>query len=281
MPDFIVHLGERKRFHVCIFLDLSALEVLQFAVQKWPHTFRTFRCPIPANCRTFEYPHCSLLIQAYSGQPGYFCPHGSIQQTKCSIGSWCPAQSVRDTNFLPLVMLLLLDMLLIAGALIAKIRGRNQKNSQGSKGMREKMPWAKPAPRFVSRGQAYRQLDDEQYPGFTDNDFQMEPNIRMLSRRLTGFLELGLQEAEFVNELYNTDAEKKTDLHLFVHSLSKCLGATKFGLSFEFQDLGFKPPKSTKPILSNVSGTINAGSLWGVMGASGAGKCKLNNSLFS
>ena len=276
---FYCPLGGKEKIPCMYIFVLSALEDLQITVHKWPHTSRTFRFLIPAKCRTFKYPHCVLLITAYSGQPGYYCPHGSIQQTKCSLGSWCPAQSVRDTNFLPLVMLLLLDILLITAAVIAKMRGRYQKNNQGPKAMREKMPWAKPAPRFVSRGQAYRQLDNEQYPGFIDNDFQTEPNIRMLNRRPTGFVELGLQEAEFVNELHNTDAEKKTDLHLFVQSLSKCLGATKFGLSFEFQDLGFKPPKSTKPILSDVSGTINAGSLWGVMGASGAGKCKLANSL--
>ena len=88
-------------------------------------------------------------------------------------------------------------------------------------------------------------------------------------------------EAEFIEDLHNGDAKTKTDLHLFVQSLSKCLGATKFGLSFEFQDLSFKPPKSTKPILSDVSGTINAGSLWGVMGASGAGKCKIGKLLIA
>jgi ABC-type multidrug transport system fused ATPase/permease subunit len=155
------------------------------------------------------------------------------------------------------------------------MRSRYKKNNHGSKGKSEKMVWAKPASRFVSRGPGYRQLDDEQYPGFTDNDMQMQPSIMMLGRRPTGFEELGVLEAEFVEELHNTDTETKTDLHLFVQSLSKCLGATKFGLSFEFQDLGFKPPKSTKPILADVSGTINAGSLWGVMGASGAGKCKM------
>jgi len=137
------------------------------------------------------------------------------------------------------------------------------------------MPWAVPVTRKYVRGPGYRQLDEEQYPGFTDNDVPMESNIRALNRRPTGFQELGATEAEFIEDIRNTDAEEKTDLHLFVQSLSKCLGATKFGLSFEFQDLGFKPPKSTKPILADVSGTINAGSLWGVMGASGAGKCKM------
>jgi hypothetical protein len=157
------------------------------------------------------------------------------------------------------------------------MQGRYNKKGQQGKGKVEKMPWAKPATRKYVRGPGYRQLDDEQYAGFTDNDLHMEPSIRALNRRPTGFEQLGALEAEFVEDLHNGDAETKTDLHLFVQSLSKCLGATKFGLSFEFQDLGFKPPKSTKPILSDVSGTINAGSLWGVMGASGAGKCRIGN----
>jgi hypothetical protein len=105
----------------------------------------------------------------------------------------------------------------------------------------------------------------------------MEPTIKAFNRRPTGF-DLGALEAESTEELHIGDAKTKTDLHLFVQSLSKCLGATKFGLSFEFQDLGFKTPKSTKPILSDVSGTINAGSLWGVMGASGGGNVGFESS---
>jgi ABC-type multidrug transport system fused ATPase/permease subunit len=148
----------------------------------------------------------------------------------------------------------------------------NKKGQQGNK-TGGKMLRTIPATRKYVREPGYRQLDDEQYAGFTDNDFPMEPTITAFNRRPTGFERLGALEAEFIEDLRNGDAETKTDLHLFVQSLSKCLGATKFGLSFEFQDLGFKPPKSTKPILSDVSGAINAGSLWGVMGASGAGKC--------
>lgn len=219
-----------------------------------------------------------MLIQACLGPPGYFCTHGSTEATKCSPGSWCPAKAVRDTNFLPLAFLLLLDILLVAATLYLKARNSRQRASKQSKGgKRETKVWAQPAGRFL-RGPGYRQLDDEQYPGFTDNDLPMEPSIRQLGRRPTGFEELGALEVEFIEELHNSDAETKTDLHLFVQSLSKCLGATKFGLSFEFQDLGFKPPKSTKPILAEVSGTIHAGSLWGVMGASGAGKCKIKYS---
>jgi ABC-type methionine transport system ATPase subunit len=47
----------------------------------------------------------------------------------------------------------------------------------------------------------------------------------------------------------------------------------EFWTEFEFVDLRFQPKKSPKPILFDVSGRINSGAPWGVMGASGAGKC--------
>jgi ABC-type multidrug transport system fused ATPase/permease subunit len=95
------------------------------------------------------------------------------------------------------------------------------------------------------------------------------------SRRPTGFEQLGQVESNFsMTDLNDNDVADSTDLQRFVQSLSKILGATKFGLTFEFQNLKFHPPKAPRPILQDVSGCINAGSLWGVMGASGAGKCK-------
>jgi ABC-type multidrug transport system fused ATPase/permease subunit len=177
-------------------------------------------------------------------------------------------------NFLPLGILLIVDVILITFTVIDKLRDRYKKKGHLPRGRGEKRAFlAKGAGRF-SRSPAYQELDDEQYHGFTDNDLPMEPNIRVMLRRPTGFEQLGSLETDFAEELHNDAGDQKTDLHLFVQSLSKCLGATKFGLSFEFQDLGFKPPKSSKPILADVSGTIHAGSLWGVMGASGAGKCE-------
>lgn len=83
-----------------------------------------------------------------------------------------------------------------------------------------------------------------------------------------------------LHEQYHDPAPaESTDLHLFVQSLNKCFGTNNFGLSFEFENLKFQPPKATKPILDDVSGMINAGSLWGVMGASGAGKSTFVNVL--
>ncbi|KAL8644481.1 MAG: hypothetical protein Q9210_007234, partial [Variospora velana] len=63
------------------------------------------------------------------------------------------------------------------------------------------------------------------------------------------------------------------------HSMSKCIGTEKFGLSFEFSNHKFQPKKALKPIMSEVTGKIDRGSLGGVMGASGAGKSTFVNVL--
>lgn len=108
----------------------------------------------------------------------------------------------------------------------------------------------------------------------------MEERIMNLQRRPTGFEELGDMIDEFTYDDGQNEGEEQamsTDLQLFVQSLSKCFGGSKFGLTFEFEDLNFHPPKARKPILSQVSGLIDAGSLWGVMGASGAGKCNVHH----
>jgi ABC-type multidrug transport system fused ATPase/permease subunit len=101
-------------------------------------------------------------------------------------------------------------------------------------------------------------------------------NTAAYRRRPTGFQEIGQVEHNFslADHINDDDVADSTDLQRFVQSLSKILGATKFGLTFEFQNLRFHPSKAPRPILQDVSGCINAGSLWGVMGASGAGKCE-------
>ncbi|KAK3167406.1 hypothetical protein OEA41_010533 [Lepraria neglecta] len=75
------------------------------------------------------------------------------------------------------------------------------------------------------------------------------------------------------------DEKADPDILQFVQSLSRCTVATTFGLSFEFENLMFQPKKCSKPILSGVTGEIKSGTLWGVMGASGAGKSTFINVL--
>ncbi|KAL6718956.1 hypothetical protein ACLMJK_003191 [Lecanora helva] len=87
----------------------------------------------------------------------------------------------------------------------------------------------------------------------------------------------GAEDRLSLNQLNHDTADP--DIQLFVQSLSKCTMASNFGLSFEFENLEFRPTKGSKPILSEVSGQIEGGTLCGVMGASGAGKSTFVNVL--
>lgn len=63
-----------------------------------------------------------------------------------------------------------------------------------------------------------------------------------------------------------------------MRSFRECIGADNVGLAFEFQDLSFEP-KPGKTILSGISGVMQSGSFWAVMGGSGAGKSTFLNVL--
>ena len=178
-------------------------------------------------------------------------------------------------TFLPLGVLVLLDVFLITAILMAKIKERFFKNDR----VRTLKIGTMTNPLAGNiRNRQYGEVE-EMYLRM-QNGFQMEEtrDATMHPRQYgtTRFVELGAMQTEFsrddgFNQIHEDD---RTGLYLFVKSLSKCLGNSNFGLSFEFKDLGFQPKKSPKPTLSGVSGRINAGSLWGVMGPSGAGKCE-------
>lgn len=65
----------------------------------------------------------------------------------------------------------------------------------------------------------------------------------------------------------------------FIESLRRATDATNFGLSFRYSNLKFHPKKNARPILQNVSGSIDRGTLAAVMGGSGAVKSTFVNVL--
>jgi ABC-type multidrug transport system fused ATPase/permease subunit len=76
-----------------------------------------------------------------------------------------------------------------------------------------------------------------------------------------------------------TALERPTkEMQLFVESLNKCLGTRQVGLSLRFESLELELP-SGKKILRGVTGSMASGSMWGIMGASGAGKCEIPQNL--
>ena len=77
-----------------------------------------------------------------------------------------------------------------------------------------------------------------------------------------------------IEELQITSEETSLPLHQFVKSLQRCIQRSDIGLEIGFDQLGFQLQSGGRSILKGVSGIVKPGSLLGVMGPSGAGKCK-------
>lgn len=67
--------------------------------------------------------------------------------------------------------------------------------------------------------------------------------------------------------------EKSFHQKQFVKSLQRCIGLSTIGLEIEFKNLGLELGVANKTILHSISGIAKSGSLLGIMGPSGAGKC--------
>lgn len=198
---------------------------------------------------------------------GHYCSIGAYKPTQCSIGASCPKGTEKDQSVLPFGLLLLFDSILVLWIVWRKVAARfKRKYPRKAKGSRFSLRRAATFLNDSRQNKQYQSLDD-------DNDITLEANILKVQRTPTGFHE-AVEEDFVYNPEFAHDSQSSSDLHLFVQSLSKCIGASKFGLSFGFEGLSFQPAKAEKPILSEVTGHIGHGSLWGVMGASGAGKCK-------
>lgn len=189
--------------------------------------------------------------------------------------SKCPEGSVQNLTAWPLLLLFLVDVSLLAVTLGSRAMWKRQK-----KGGKSIMKRRGTIIQNIGRNRAYSKLQE-------DKEANAPPQIQMVSR--IDRVESGFGFDAVLQHEYDTSISpltrartmksKPTDLDRFILSLGKCLededGDGKFGLSFEFNNLSFHPKKAPMPVISEVTGFIDSGSLWGVMGASGAGKCKL------
>ncbi|KAI4217923.1 MAG: hypothetical protein LQ349_008953, partial [Xanthoria aureola] len=198
---------------------------------------------------------------------GHWCSVGFVKPEKCSIGASCPAGSTRNMTFLPPGLILAVDTLVILTMVFFSIRGYFKNKHDTSPRGKRFSRLNKPASFFDKNAQA------KKYHSLQDDDIALESRITHVQRSDTAF------GGNFTPIDAKDDNELISDLDLFIQSMSKCIGTEKFGLSFEFTDLKFQPKKAKKPILSDVTGKIDRGSLWGVMGASGAGKSTFVNVL--
>lgn len=246
-------------------------------------TLEPFVCPAGSYCPPPG-------IEVLNCTSGHFCPLGSWKPTPCKWPAmYCGTNSQKDTQVLALILVLLADTIVLLGVILQKLfQWRRARQGKKAKGIRkEATRWAlrkthtysklgKPPARSreVSQERGVRGGNMEEHQ-ISEPEFSSR--ITSVRRVRTGF-DVLMSEDFPLEYAFAMGAEKEgsqtTDLQQFVQSMSRCLGATKFGLSFEFENLSFQPKGSPKMILDQVSGCINSGSLWGVMGASGAGKCE-------
>ena len=205
---------------------------------------------------------------------GHFCPKGAYKPSKCTLGANCPEGSYFSRPILPVVLLGLLDLLLVSLVVGAKLMKKTRKRSRRRENGVQRLK------RAVTFSTAT--FGSPEFKRLPDDNVHLESQIASVRRTPTGFgPDLDSYHA-FEGEAndISLDQEKSSpEIRQFVHSLSRCTLASNFGLSFEFEDLKFQPNKKSKPVLSEVSGQIKGGTLWGVMGASGAGKSTFVNVL--
>ena len=208
---------------------------------------------------------------------GSYCPRGAYQPLKCSFSAVCPAGSSVDRPVSPLVALVLLDLCIVLATFATKSIWERRKSSPRKRHKVKYLGHGLPFSTRGSRSKHYHNLSESN----SNENVHLESRISGVRRANTGFLAAMDNDYSFEEEDGGLilDVKSDPDIQQFVQSLSRSTVASSFGLSFEFEDLVFKPKRSKKPILSGVSGEIKSGTLLGVMGASGAGKSTFINVL--
>ncbi|KAM0297798.1 hypothetical protein HYE67_003282 [Fusarium culmorum] len=212
---------------------------------------------------------------------GSYCQPGSSSPTPCNVGSSCPEGSSFQRYYVPLLALILVDILLLVGMFVLMFRSRWQRTSKAHAGMLKRHKTMRAVKATITGG-GYKELRD----GADHEMAPMQPGYSPYSPY--GFREgrsrTGFEAALNRNSVYSSEAEQREleanpQLRAFVESMRRATEATNFGLSFRYSDLVFHPKKSPKPVLQNVTGSIEQGQLVAVMGGSGAGKSTFVNVL--
>ncbi|KAI0426267.1 hypothetical protein F5Y09DRAFT_70960 [Xylaria sp. FL1042] len=205
---------------------------------------------------------------------GTYCQPGAPTPTPCALGSYCPEKSTYQVFIIPLIILVALDVIIVV-SLVWYLVHKRFRSSREAHGLVK--------PKGLSAISAsmtgYKELPDE-----ADHDHELLPmHATYMPPRMdawTGF-EAALDIPIPVNpdDTQDYDHGLTPELRAFVDSMRKATDASQFGLSFTYTNLSFQPKGSPKPILQNVTGSIQRGSLTAVMGGSGAGKSTFVNVL--
>jgi len=172
---------------------------------------------------------------------GHFCPTGSYEPWKCDRGAICPAKSQRQIVLMPFGFMIAFDVILgiIVGLGFAI------------------SAWRKSRKRNYS---ALPNLGEKELDG---------DDVDLISKQD--------KTAAIAADLHD-DLSANPDFQIFMRYIARLIKTKEVGLSFDFQGLEFEP-KPGKKILHGVSGSIQSGSMWAVMGGSGAGKSTFFNVL--
>ncbi|KAH7313876.1 hypothetical protein B0I35DRAFT_355760 [Stachybotrys elegans] len=229
----------------------------------------------PVVCQAGSYcPVESEGMESIKCPSGHYCQPGAATPTPCSLGSSCPEGSVRQLLLLPIIILIVVDVLLVVGFAFLKLRGRFRSSARTNLGSTKRSPRG-----LMHTNTGYKTLEDETEGEADQEMLQIGSSYMPGQDTFTGFeAALAMEALQAMDEEVPND-DLPPQLRVFVESMRKATDATNFGLSFGYSGLKFQPRGVQNPILQNVTGSINRGSLAAVMGGSGAGKSTFVNVL--
>ncbi|OKL59300.1 hypothetical protein UA08_05039 [Talaromyces atroroseus] len=205
---------------------------------------------------------------------GSYCQPGASTPTPCAAGSHCPKKSSYELYLVPIIILIIIDVLTMIGYLSWRLHRRVRQSNRDSMAAlkhRRMNP-------ITAKITGYKALSDDN-ENDDDRDHEMHAmDTTWMPRRADTFSELELPDPQTTNGPLPS-SQLPPQVMTFVESMRRATDANDFGLSFGYTDLKFQPKSSTKPILQNMTGSIDRGSLVAVMGGSGAGKSTFVNVL--
>ncbi|RKF75727.1 ATP-binding cassette sub-family G member 2 [Golovinomyces cichoracearum] len=168
---------------------------------------------------------------------GHFCPLGSVKPIPCGRTSICPRGAQKEIVMDGFIAVIIIDLML----LVLMIR--------------------------PTKSWLYH---------LRDNIRSALPNSLLVPRKLKSSPEeICESQLGFAEEEYTSDKDNNS-LTQFVASVKRCIGSNEVGMSVGFKDLSYHL-NTGKVIVAPQTGHIEKGSLWAVMGSSGAGKTSFVN----